>query len=117
MKERLNIFLSDILVTRCFKLTGLLILSQFVVLVLLFGKLPQHVPLFYSLPWGEAQLAPAVYLVIFPGISLITLITNIGLSLAVPLKEVFLWRLLAVGSLFASALACLGLIKIIFLVA
>lgn len=46
------------------------------VIILTFNDLPLQVPLFYSLPWGDGQLASKQFLFILPLFSVIILIFN-----------------------------------------
>ena len=52
------------------------------------SRLPPQIPLWYSLPWGEGQLAPKIALFVLPAISLVFLIFNLVFSHFVRLKEV-----------------------------
>lgn len=94
---------------------GLGILGLTLVLVIVFiKKLPPKVPLFYSKPWGEEQLAPALGLLIPLGLALIILIAN---SLLVKIfQERFIARSLVVGALLAGVLASITVVRIVWLI-
>lgn len=46
------------------------------VILLTYQSLPPTVPFFYSLPWGEGQLAPKSFLFAIPSISLLFFAAN-----------------------------------------
>ena len=59
-----------------FRTNLFLIIFQLIILVVKFGDLPGQVPLYYSLPWGEGQLASAASLFLLPTFSSIILLLN-----------------------------------------
>lgn len=96
---------------------------SFLLLVFCFGlflftlrRLPLQVPLFYSLPWGEEQLAPTLALLFLPlGILLVALLNSL-LIMAILSKyslaaKISIW--LTVCLIFLTSVA---LVKIIFLI-
>lgn len=115
LRKRLASFLADAIIRRSIKTVIALVLFQGGTLAFYFRQLPPLVPLFYSLPWGETQLAPALYLLLFPIISLGVLLISFLITLVSPIEEIFLWRLVFIYSAFASFLTTVGLEKIIFL--
>lgn len=89
-------------------------------LILVFWQLnitniPSQIPLFYSLPWGENQLASSSQFIIIP--SLIALITlfNVSLSWYLHPSQYPLKRILAFSSFIVSILMLITSIKIIYL--
>jgi len=93
-----------------------LIISQLVVLVIKFNYLPQQVPLYYSLPWGEGQLAATASLFLLPTFSIIVLLLN-NLIATFFFKTIPLFsRLLTIFSLVFSLLSIISLIRIINLI-
>lgn len=58
-------------------LSVLLIFSSFLLLLILWGRIPNQVPLFYSLPWGEEQLTPPLGLFLLPAGSVLVLTLNL----------------------------------------
>lgn len=93
-----------------------LIAFQLLLLLLKFNHLPGYVPLYYSLPWGSPQLAPASLLFFLPSVSILILITNNLLSVVFLESLTFLSRLLLVFSLLFSFLGLISLFQIINLV-
>lgn len=99
-----------------FRWNLLLIIFQIAILVFKFNDLPQQVPLYYSLPWGEGQLTAAASLFLLPTFSIIVLLLN-NLIATFFLKTIPLFsRLLTIFSLVFSLFASISLTKIIFLI-
>ncbi len=76
-------------------------------------KLPQVVPLYFTLPWGEARLAPRLMLYLLPSISLVVMIVNLGLGRISAKLSPLLPRVLAVAALVTAAMMSVSLIGII----
>ncbi|NOY14964.1 MAG: hypothetical protein GXP43_01990 [bacterium] len=94
---------------------GLIIVSVFLILFF-YLVLPPVVPLFYSAPWGEAQLASKDFLFIIPFLMLV--ITSIALMISRQLAfadEVIIRSLFGSGLLF-NLILFITLIKIIWLI-
>lgn len=81
------------------------------------SRLPEKVPLYYSLPWGNGQLAEKNLLFLIPVASLAVLGLNSFLSRFFGRKQDFLLATASAAfSLFFSVLGLISLLKIIFLV-
>lgn len=101
---------------KIFRSSVFFITLQLLLIFFKFSQLPPQVPLFYSLPWGEARLASAASLFLLPTLSTTFLIVNLSLSI-VYLKTIPLFSyLLAVFSLIFSSFSFIALFKIISLV-
>lgn len=99
-----------------FRWNLILIIFQLGLLIFKFNSLPQQVPLYYSLPWGEGQLAAAASLFLLPTFSIIILLLN-NLIATFFLKTIPLFsRLLTVFSLIFSFLSAISLTRIISLI-
>ncbi len=88
-------------------------------LILLFKRssLPEKVPLFYSRPWGEEQLAERNFLFLIPLSSLLIFALNWLISrILLKRGEIFLAILNNSFSLLFSLLGAITLYKIIFLI-
>lgn len=85
-------------------------------LILRFKELPSEVPLFYSLPWGEQQLAPPSYLFIFPIFSITTSLFNSILAAFFLHSIQLLSRLLLAFSLAVSFFSLFATYNIINLI-
>lgn len=105
----------DKLIRRNFKLCLFLVSLSLLLIVLKFRELPPQVPLFYSLVWGEKQLADRLLLFLLPFFSLIVLLLNSYLANK-NREEIVTVRLLIAGTLLFSLLSLIALIKIIFLI-
>ncbi|PIP57132.1 hypothetical protein COS54_02685 [Candidatus Shapirobacteria bacterium CG03_land_8_20_14_0_80_39_12] len=88
--------------------------------VALFWKrnlLPEKVPLFYSRPWGEEQLAGREWLFSIPALSLLIFLINWQLGkLLFKKKETFLPIVIESFALLFSVLGTITLLRIIFLI-
>ncbi len=94
----------------------ILIIIQISLIFFKFNDLPSQVPLYYSRPWGEGQLASATSLFLLPTFSIIVLIIN-NLIANLLLKSIPLFsRLLVIFSLAFSLFTSISLVKIIFLI-
>lgn len=97
-------------------LSSIILALLMAIFILIFGRsLPPSLPLFYSLPWGENQLATHQQILSLPtiaiGISLINLMFFLRLS---PIQTV-LRNILAFSSIVTSLILAISLIKIVFL--
>jgi hypothetical protein len=99
-----------------FRWNLLLIIFQLTLLIIKFNSLPAQVPLYYSLPWGEEQLAAAASLFLLPTFSIVVLLVN-NLIATFFLKTTPLFsRLLTIFSLVFSLLSSIALTRIIILI-
>lgn len=78
-------------------------------IVVLWRYLPQTVPLFFTEPWGEARLAPKIYLFLLPIISLTVTTVNVLVGKAVTSEHKVLVYALATGSLGVSVILLVAL--------
>lgn len=93
---------------------GLSLLFTLTILGLL-KFLPPRLPLFYSLPWGDGQLATEQQFLIIPGIiSLITLL-NLSFSWQLHLSQIFFKKILLFSSLIISLILTITFIKIVLI--
>ncbi len=83
-------------------------------LILGFGHLlPPLIPLFYSRPWGRAQLANPASLFILPDLSFLILLLNSCLTI-IFLKESVLAKLYPWASNLFAFLALLAILRLFF---
>lgn len=92
------------------------IVVQIALIFFRYTDLPPQVPLYYSQPWGEAQLATVSYLFLLPIASFIVLVLNNFLAIFYLKSLQLLSRLLVVTSLVFSIFATLSILQIIRLV-
>jgi hypothetical protein len=78
------------------------------------GKLPPQIPLFYSLPWGEEQLAPPANM-IWVSI-LIWIIFGLGWIASKLNKESVLNAFVTGAGLVSQTILVLGLVRIIMII-
>jgi hypothetical protein len=105
-----------------FILLNLIIISLSLgICVLTIGELPPQIPFFYSLPWGEKQLAPKVFLFVLPLISFMFLILNLSIQKIFKIHEdeekeaerMFIKEALVFVSLSVSVINLITVIKIV----
>ena len=101
---------------RIFRLNLIFILSQIGFLFWKFNTLPPQVPLYYSLPWGQSQLASASSFFILPTLSLTLLLINHLFAISLNKTSHLLSQFLLVISLIFSLLSLITLVLIIYLV-
>lgn len=92
------------------------IFSQLIILFFTYSNLPPQVPLYYSLPWGEARLASVINLFLFPLFSVLIFIVNSMLAMFYASKIKLLSQLLIIIAFIFNLFALIALIDIIFLV-
>lgn len=80
-----------------------------------YQKLPPEVPLFYSRPWGEAQLASPWFLLVLPALSLFITALNFILS-GLFFDSPFLVQALTWGASAFAFLALFTLTQIILVI-
>lgn len=84
-------------------------------IIILLKFLPPRLPLFYSLPWGDGQLATPQQLLIIPAsITLITLL-NLIISWQLHYQQIFFKKVLLLSSAVTSLILTITLIKIILI--
>lgn len=90
-----------------------LIVVQLIVVVIIFPQLPPKVPLFYSRPWGNPQLANSTYLLLLPGLSLAILLINAVIAAIFIDQKSFYSFCLTWASTIFSTFCLITLVKIV----
>lgn len=109
-------FWQDKQLSLIFRWNFIVILIQIALIAISYQKLPQLIPFYFSLPWGESWLAPVDFIFILPSISfLILLINNFISSLFIVSIRLFS-ILLSVTSLVCSIFLCYAILQILRLV-
>jgi len=98
---------------RYIRTTFLLILLQVAVIIIFFSRLPPEIPLFFSRPWGEAQLASPLFLLILPLISFTILLVNSLFATLIISTNEFLASTLTFGSAIFSFFNLIAILKVI----
>lgn len=84
--------------------------------ILLFSKfLPQKLPLFYSLPWGDNQLVNHQQFLIIPGSLILITLLNLIISWHLHLAQSFFKKVLLVFCLITTLMLTITFIKIILI--
>lgn len=96
-------------------LSLILTASTTMAIFMLQGLLPPRLPLFYSLSWGENQLASPPQLLIIPGSILLTALVNLTVSWQLHPAQGFFKQILSATSAVCALALTLSFIKIIFI--
>lgn len=94
-----------------------LFLSLFITLFIAFSSrfLPPKLPLFYSLAWGDAQLANHQQLLIIPGLISLVALFNLIISWQLHNSQAFFKKTLIFISLLVSLILTITFLKIVFI--
>lgn len=93
----------------------MLILSV-ALLVLRWPQIPPEVPLYFSRPWGESQLAPSESLILLPTLSVLIYLANFTLALLLARGDKLITEILIKGALFAAGILLYSMVRIILLI-
>jgi len=92
------------------------VLLMVAVLLFAWKRLPPEVPLFYSRPWGESQLAEKEWLWVLPGVGVGVLVLNLKIASLFFKEEPFLIKGLVWGATLIVGLLAVTLLEIVWLV-
>lgn len=86
------------------------------ILIFFFPRfLPNKLPLFYSLPWGDSQIGNSQQFFIIPAIIILISLINLSLSWQLhPTQKIFK-KILLSSSIISSTILIITLIKIILI--
>ena len=90
-------------------------LFSLLILVISYSKLSPEIPLYYSLPWGEEQLAEKARLFLLPGLSILVLLINF-LLITFFSEDRFLKRIIAITGVLVAFLGTFTLVRILELI-
>ena len=93
-----------------------ILIFSFLFFIFKFSKLPPEVPLFYSRPWGQEQLALSWQLTILPFSALIFFVLDLLLASKFYSQYPLLAQILVWSSACFSLLVTITLVKIIILI-
>lgn len=83
------------------------------ILIIFFQKfLPPKLPLFYSLPWGETQLATYYQMLTLPAILSVITLLNMLLSWQLHSSQLIFKKIIHLASLLCAILFFIALLKI-----
>ena len=94
----------------------LFIIAQCISILAVFKNLPPSIPLWYSRPWGNDQLAPAIYIFVLPVLTSGIYALNAIFAMYITTEYLIFTQSLFLSSLIVSLLSFIAIIKIIFLV-
>jgi len=93
---------------------GLLICAVMTALItILLSRLPSVVPMYFTLPWGEARLTGRTMLYLLPAMTLLILGVNLGLGRVAVKLSPLLPRVLAVATAIIAGMLLLALVGIV----
>ena len=90
-----------------------LILS--VLIAFFLAHLPNRLPLFYSLPWGESQIVSSQQFFIIPALIILISLTNLAVSWQLHHTQTFLKKILSFSTLISTLILTIALIKIVLI--
>ncbi|MBI2017582.1 hypothetical protein HYS92_00880 [Candidatus Daviesbacteria bacterium] len=82
---------------------------------IIFRILPEKLPLFYSLAWGEIQLASHEQFFILPASIILVTLINLFLSWQLHPSQIFLKKILLASSVIISIILSITFLKIVFI--
>lgn len=106
----------DKVILRSLIISCFLIIVQISIIFIFLPKLPAKVPLFYSRPWGETQLASSQSLLLLPLISSLFLTINTVAASYLVDKKRFLSSCSVLTGLIISMLLLITLVEIIIVI-
>lgn len=84
--------------------------------ILLFSRfLPERLPLFYSLPWGERQLASHLQFLIIPATAVLVTLINLTVKKQLHASQAFLKLALDLTSFIVTVILLITFLKIILI--
>ena len=94
----------------------ILILFSFLIVVMIYGKLPPQIPLWYSKPWGTERLSSPSGLYILPLMSIGIYIINSILAVFFTKDHLVFTQILFLSSLFVGLFSTIALCCIIWII-
>ena len=85
------------------------------IILLLFKLLPPNLPLFYSLQWGDKQLANHQQFFIIPALIILITLINYVTSWQLHQSQLFFKKILLVFSIIATFILTITFIKIVLI--
>jgi len=95
-------------------ITALIIMIIF--LIWKWSKIPAYIPLWFSKPWGQEQLAPSWWLIFLPVASIIIFFINSTIAISLTTAHRVFTQILMMTSLFLTILDLYILVNIINLI-
>lgn len=92
----------------------LLSLSLMILFLFYLDQLPNQIPLFFSLPWGETQLASKTQFIILPSIILLIALINLSLTWYLHASQLTMKRIIVFSTTMVALIATIAGMRIIF---
>lgn len=89
--------------------------TMILIIVIILPKLPARLPLFYSLAWGEKQLATHQQFLIIPASIILITLLNLVISWQLHPSQSFFKKVLLLTSVATSLILTITFFKIIFI--
>jgi hypothetical protein len=89
-----------------------LILST--IYLIYFDQLPNQIPFFYSLPWGDTQLADKKQFFILPALIVLTALVNLTITWHLHSSQLTMKRIIVSSTTIIALLALIAGLRIIF---
>ncbi len=116
MKKILNLWkTSDRLILLPVLASGISVIVIITLFFLIQNSLPQKLPLFYSLSWGQAQLSAKQQFLLLPVILMLVTLVNTLIALQLHPVQLVLRRILTVTLIFINAIISITALKILFI--
>ncbi len=116
VKQQIDQLTTDSVMKLALRIGLMTIGINIMILAVAWNKMSPEVPLWYSRPYGENQLAPGWILWLVPAAGLIINFITIRLSGAVIEEDKFLAQMMTVVSSLTTVMALVTIIKVISLV-
>lgn len=116
VKLQIDQLTTDLMMKMALRIGLLAIGISLIILTVFWGKLPPEIPLWYSRPYGDNQLAASWTLWLIPLTNLIINLTTIRLSGTVIEEDKFLAQIMTIVSSLTTLMSLITIIKIISLV-
>lgn len=114
-REGIELVIQNNVINTAVKLSLAVIVIGFLIIVLSWSRLPPEVPLFYSLPWGENQLADQIWLLVLPLLALGVTGFNLLVSAVVVKFDIMAAVVLNCTSVGVAVLVVITLFQIVSL--
>lgn len=85
------------------------------IILFFFRFLPERLPLFYSLPWGDRELATHQQFFIIPAATTLIALANLVISWQLHYLQSFFKKILLVSSLITTLILIITFIKIVLI--
>ena len=116
VKKDLSALLNDEAIKTALRFNLALIAFVFIFVAIFWTKLPPQLPLFYSKPWSQDQLAPKSWFLILPSICFLMVLFNLRLASLFLKKEALLAKILVWTATILVLLVSTTIIRILFIV-